>query len=63
MYKYKFVEIKSNTGISFYFEGFEDIINEQALDGWRFVTAIPVKSQGTGWISTLSLVFEQSNDK
>lgn len=51
MYQYKFVEVKASTGLAFYFEGFEEIIEKNALDGWRFVTAIPAKSQGTGCFS------------
>ena len=60
MYQYKFIEINSKLGVSSYFEGFEELIKEQALEGWRFVTAIPAKSQGLAAISVLSLVFEKN---
>lgn len=60
MYRYKFIELEAKTGLSFYFEGYEDIIEENAADGWRFVTSIPTKTQGTGLLSTLSLVFEKN---
>ena len=60
MYEYKFLEVTAKTGITFYFEGFEEIIKEQALEGWRFVTSIPSQSKGMGWISSLSLVFEKT---
>ncbi len=60
MYQYKFLEIRTKIGLTFHFEGFKELIEEHALEGWRFVTAIPVESQGAGWISALSLVFEKN---
>lgn len=63
MYQYKFLEIKAKVKIGFHFEGFKELIEEHASNGWRFVTAIPVESQGTGWISVLSLVFEKKMDE
>ena len=59
MYEYKFIEVNSKLGLSTYFEGYEDIIENQALEGWRFVTAIPTKTQGLQGIIVLSLVFEK----
>lgn len=65
MYEYKFVEINSKLRLSSYFDGYEEIIHEHASQGWRFVTAIPAKSQGLEGITLLSLVFEKivSNKK
>lgn len=60
MYQYKFVEIRAKLLITFHFKGFQELIEEHALEGWRFVTAIPVESQGAGSISVLSLVFEKN---
>lgn len=59
MYKYKFLEINSKLGVSTYFQGYEEVIEKQALEGWRFVTAIPTKTQGLQGITVLSLVFEK----
>lgn len=65
MYQYKFLEIKSKMGVSSpsYFKGFEEIIEKQASEGWRFVTTIPVESRGMQGITTLSLVFEKKTEE
>jgi len=60
IYEYKFLEINSKLGVSTHFEGYEEIINKQALEGWRFVTAMPTKTQGLQGITALSLVFEKA---
>ena len=59
MYEYKFIEIKSTSIMTIHFEEYQDIINEEAKNGWRFVNALPVKIGGYGAITTLGLVFER----
>ena len=59
MYEYKFIEIKSTSIMTIHFEEYQDIINEEAKNGWRFVNSLPVKIGGYGAITTLSLVFER----
>jgi len=60
MYEYKFVEIKSKLGISSGFKEYEDIVKKHALEGWRFVTVIPVQTRGLEGVTVLSLVFEKT---
>lgn len=62
MYEYKYIEIKARMGFSSHFKGFEEIIDEEALRGWRFVATIPVKSYGQMGVTVLSLVFERKKE-
>ena len=38
---------------------FQEIINNRAKDGWRYVGFIPSKQRGTGHIQELTLIFEK----
>ncbi len=58
MYKYDYVTVR----LGFFRGGTEEIeqiINERALQGYRFVTTIPADYGNYGRISKLTLVFEK----
>lgn len=59
LYTYRFIQAQA--------DGFfnppdhRSIIKENALEGWRFVTAIPTSFSGHGRILTFDLVFEKES--
>lgn len=38
---------------------YQEIIDEKAKQGWRYVGYIPTKQRGTGHIQELDLIFEK----
>ena len=70
MYKYVYKRIKYNlkgwtptTGNVYSSEEHQEIINEMAKKGYRYVGFIPVKQRGTGHIQEMDLVFEKQIEK
>ena len=60
MYEYKYENVSYRPGFAKNtLQNHRDIINNLAMDGWRFVCAIPTRNQGYGAISELDLVFEK----
>ncbi len=59
MYKYEYVTVKVGGFLSTGTKEIEGIINEHALQGFRFVTSIPADWGMEGRISKLTLVFEK----
>ncbi|MGG7142446.1 DUF4177 domain-containing protein [Clostridium nigeriense] len=57
MYKYLFIECK--VGGYFGKEDHREIIARNAVDGWRFVTAIPKSNGSYGQVDSVDLVFEK----
>ncbi|WMM23914.1 DUF4177 domain-containing protein [Tissierella sp. MB52-C2] len=59
MYKYIYIEAQA-TGIMR--EGnHRELIDKYSKEGWRFVTAIPTRSNGHGVIKNFDLVFEKED--
>lgn len=61
MYKYEYVEVEQTGVIGLSMSEHRDIIDEYAINGWRFVAAIPTR-QVSGFINKLDLVFEKACD-
>ena len=67
MWEYDFVTIETEHGTGWnLFEGIQidtqghrELIARKALEGWRFVAAIPTRQHATGQIDALDLVFER----
>ncbi len=65
MYKYVYKRVKYSlegwtptSGNIYILEEHQEIINEMAKKGYRYVGFIPVKQRGTGHIQIMDLVFE-----
>ena len=58
MYKYDYVRTGTSFG-GWDQTDYKDIIRSMAAEGWRFVTAIPVKQTGNGLIKEMELIFEK----
>jgi hypothetical protein len=44
MYEYQYIDVEWGIGLTGYrLEAHQDIIDQQAGDGWRFVTLVPTK--------------------
>lgn len=57
MYKYRY---EKSTGGTFFFNAdHREIIDKLALEGWRFIAAIPDYQTGEGKTKTFDLVFEK----
>ena len=65
MYIYEYERISSGLtgwGLSankYETEGYIEIINKRATEGWRYVGFIPALQRGTGHIEAMDLVFER----
>ena len=60
MFEYKYENLEFRDGFAKNtLEGHRQIIDANAKNGWRFVTAIPTKNKGYGIISEVDLVFER----
>lgn len=57
--KYEFVKLKmkNNPPSSAYLEGYKDIIEKYAKDGYSFVNWLPVKQGASGKILEIELIF------
>lgn len=40
-------------------QGYREVIERKAAQGWRFVAAVPTKQRGTGHTQEMDLVFEK----
>lgn len=70
MYKYVYRRIKNSlngwgliSGNVYGNDEHQEIINEMAKKGYRYVGFIPVKQRGTGHIEAMDLVFEKEINK
>lgn len=61
MYKYNYV--KTKTGDFWNKPSHQEIINEHARKGWRFVAAIPSHSFSNGKINEIELIFEKKEEE
>lgn len=65
MYIYEYERISSGltgwglSGNKYETEGYIEIINKRATEGWRYVGFIPALQRGTGHIQAMDLVFER----
>ena len=61
MFEYRYVTINTGGGFLFSNRGavHRPIIEEQAREGWRFVTSVPTEFTTQGGIAALDLVFER----
>lgn len=65
MYIYEYERISSGltgwglSGNKYETEGYIEIINKRATEGWRYVGFIPALQRGTGHIEAMDLVFER----
>lgn len=57
MFRYKFVEASAQ-GL-FRTANYQELIIENAKEGWRFVSAIPSNQNANGYIRTFALIFER----
>lgn len=61
MYTYKYITLE--TGGGFWFgnqdAAHREIIDREALDGWRYAGFIPLEFTGHGGISRMDLIFER----
>lgn len=69
MYKYEFERIRYTmegfgliNGTVYGSGDYQKIIQERALDGWRYVGTIPAIQRATGHIEEMDLVFEREDD-
>lgn len=69
MYKYEFERIRYTmegfgliNGTVYGSGDYQKIIQERALDGWRYVGTIPAIQRATGHIEEMDLVFEKEAD-
>ena len=67
MYRYEYEYIDTKADVAFVaimsqysVEGYSDIIDRRAKDGWRFVTCIPEVQNGHAIIDRIVLVFEKT---
>jgi len=57
-YEYKFVSVKVSMGfLGRFSKEYQRVIEQHALEGWRFVQAYAPSA--AGWASTCDLVFER----
>ena len=60
MYKYKYVEVELERGISkTALIHHREIIDNHAAEGWRFVGTVTTREYGYGMLGALDLVFEK----
>jgi hypothetical protein len=61
MYEYRFVRIELRTGFERMkpVEDYQDVIEREALDDWRFVQVFAPPLSGTGYASFYDLIFER----
>lgn len=67
MYQYEFERVCSDlsgwglmSGNKYGTGSYQEIIEQRAKEGWRYVGFIPAVQRGTGHIEEMDLVFEKS---
>ncbi len=59
MYQYEYVSVEGRLMKNPYFFGYQDIINEYAEKGWRYVGYMPTGQNGHGKVYQIDLIFER----
>ncbi|UOQ49792.1 DUF4177 domain-containing protein [Gracilibacillus caseinilyticus] len=59
MYEYKFIKVKIGSLNGKPKENYEEIIKEQASEGWRLHTLAPLPFAAAGQANELELIFER----
>ena len=63
MFDYKFITIKPRNTRNFSFkEDYKNLIQENAIEGWRFIQVVPTKWNSYGNISEVEIVLERPHD-
>ena len=70
MYKYEYEKVSCNlsgfgllNGNVYAISDYQTIIDEKALNGFRYVGFLPTKQRGTGHIEEIVLIFEKQIKK
>lgn len=59
MYTYEYERIQAKGFFDYTTQEHQEIINQRAGDGWRYVGFIPVLQVGHGFIVEMDLIFEK----
>ncbi|MDE6922447.1 MAG: DUF4177 domain-containing protein [Oscillospiraceae bacterium] len=58
MYEYKYVSVEREGWIFAGFQGYREVIDREAADGWRFVSWMPLDVT-SGAMTKIDLIFER----
>lgn len=66
MYKYEYEKVDCSlrgygllSGNVYVIDDYKSIINDRALNGWKYVGFVPTRQRGTGHIEEIELIFEK----